>query len=248
MEKTNLKAKIYPVLLGYEEDVDVSHALLNTRFGEKFNGAFLSYIIIDQDNIIVFDTGHNQANFDKGDTIKVIGNAEENYKKKFDELGIKFSDVTHIVLSHLHWDHMQNCNLFPNATIFIQRKEMAYSAAPIYPLYIQSADIAYLIGQCSDRIVYLDGDDNDEFITPNVKLVLLGGHTVGSQVAFVETSRGCVCLTGDIVNIYENLETRSVKEIDVIAWTKAIKRIKKESDIVLPQHEMRVLADYPCIE
>lgn len=243
-----MKAKIYPVKLGTFKDVDYAHMFINTRFGEKLDTACSSFIIIDGDNIIVFDTGHKQAHFNKGDVVNLIGNAEENYKKKFDELNIKFTDVTHIVLSHLHFDHVQNCDLFPNAKIYIQRKEMAYAAAPIYPLYIESADIAYLIGNCSDRIVYLDGEDNDEIISPNVRLVLLGGHTVGSQVAFVETSRGCVALTGDIVNAYENMEVRSVKEIDVIAWVKAIKRIKKEADIILPQHEMRVFDDYPSIE
>jgi len=125
---------------------------------------------------------------------------------------------------------------------------MAYAAAPIDPLYYENSDIADLIGNYSDRIVYLDGEDGDEFISPNVKLVLLGGHSVGSQVAYVETSRGCVILTGDICNTYENLETRSVKEVNVIEWTKAVQRIKREADIVLPQHEPRVLEDYPYIE
>lgn len=152
------------------------------------------------------------------------------------------------MLSHLHWDHVQNCDLFPNARIYIQRMEMAYAAAPIDPTYYESADIAGLIGNYSGRIVYLDGADGDEVISPNVKLVLMGGHSPGSQVAYVETSRGRAILTGDICNVYENLETRSVKEVDVLKWTKAVKKIKKDADIVLPQHELRVLEDYPCIE
>ena len=243
-----MKAKIYPVKLATCVQVDYSHNVMNQRFGEKIDTAMLSFIIKDGDNILVFDTGHKILDYDNNFKLDVVGNAKENFTKKFEELNIRFEDVTHVILSHLHWDHCENCDLFPNAKIYIQRKEMAYAAAPIAPLYYEPADIADLIGNYSDRIIYLDGEDGDEQITPNVKLVLLGGHTVGSQVAYIQTSRGCVILTGDICNVYENLEDRSVKEMNVDQWNKAVRKIKRDADIVLPQHEPRVLVDYPCID
>lgn len=244
-----MSAKVYPIKLATVVQCDYSHNVLNTRFGEKIDTAILSFIIIDGDNIIVFDTGHKILNFEKkGEELNLFGDAGENFKKKLDELGINFDDVNHVVLSHLHWDHIQNCDLFPNAKIFIQRKEMAFAAAPIYPLYYQRDDIVNLLKNFGDRIIYLDGEDSDEMISPNVTLKLMGGHTIGSQVAYIQTSSGCVILTGDICNVYENLEIRSVKEVDVIAWTKAIKKIKEDGDIILPQHEPRVIDDYPIIE
>ncbi len=241
-------AKVYPVKLATVVQCDYSHNVLNTRFGEKIDTAMMSFIIRDGDNVVVFDTGHRVLHYDNGQELNLHGNAEENFKKKFAELDLRFEQVTHIVLSHLHWDHIGNCHLFPNAKIYIQRKEMAFAAAPIYPLYYESEYIAEIIGNYHDRTIYLDGEDGDEQITPNVKLVLLGGHSVGSQVAYINTSKGCVILTGDICNVYENLEIRSVKELDVVQWTKAIKRIKADGDIILPQHEPRVCDDYPRIE
>lgn len=246
--KFNMKAKVYPVKLATVMDCDYSHNVMNTRFGEKLDTAILSFIILDGDDVIVFDTGHKIQDYSKGFEISVRGNVKENFEKKLSELGLTFEDVNHVALSHLHWDHIENCDLFPNAKIYIQRKEMAYAAAPIDPLYYEPDDIADLIGNYSDKIVYLDGEDGDEYISPNVKLVLLGGHSVGSQVAHITTSRGVVVLTGDICNVYENFETRSVKEIDVIQWNKAMKWIKREADIILPQHEPRIIEDYPCIE
>lgn len=125
---------------------------------------------------------------------------------------------------------------------------MAFAAAPIYPLYYEREYIVELLDDFGDKLVFLDGEDGDEQITPHVKLVLLGGHSVGSQVACIETNQGRVILTGDICNVYENLEVRSVKELDVVQWTKAIKWIKENGDIILPQHEPRVFDDYPSIE
>lgn len=238
-------AKVYPVKLATCVQVDFSHNVLNTRFGEKIDTAMLSYIIRDGDNLIVFDTGPKIMNYSNGLDLDLDGNPVEAFQQKFAELQLKFEDVTHVVLSHLHWDHVQNCDLFPNANIFIQRAEMAFAAAPIYPLYYEVSDIANLLGNFSDKLVFLDGDYP---LTDNVKLVLLGGHSVGSQGAFIQTSRGTVVLTGDVCNVYENLEVRSVKEIDVVAWVNAIKRIKEEGDIILPQHEPRVITDYPFIE
>jgi glyoxylase-like metal-dependent hydrolase (beta-lactamase superfamily II) len=244
-----MSAKVYPVKLATVVQCDYSHNVLNTRFGEKIDTAILSFVIIDGKNVIVFDTGHKILNFTKrGQELNLFGDAEENFRKKFDELNLSFEAVTHVALSHLHWDHIQNCDLFPNAKIFIQRKEMAFAAAPLYPLYYVREDIVNLLKDFGDNIVYLDGEDRDELISPNVTLKLLGGHTVGSQVAYIKTGKGTVILTGDICNVYENLETRSVKEVDVIAWTKAIKKMKEEGDIILPQHEPRVVDDYPSIE
>lgn len=238
-------AIVYPVKLATVMQCDYSHNVLNTRFGEKIDTAILSYIIVDGDDIVVFDTGHKILNYDNGQELNLDGIAANNFKKKFEELNLKFEDVNHVVLSHLHWDHIENCDLFPNAKIYIQRVEMAYASCPIYPLYYEVEDIVNLLDNFRDQIVYLDGDEQ---ITENVKLVLLGGHTVGSQAAYITTSKDVVILSGDICNVYENLEVRSVKEMNVVDWAKAIKRMKEEGTIILPQHEPRVLDDYPVIK
>src|SRR5262249_34436997 len=40
--------------------------------------------------------------------------------------GVKPEDVTDIVISHAHWDHMGGIDLFPKATVWIQKQEFAY--------------------------------------------------------------------------------------------------------------------------
>ncbi|MFN8620098.1 MAG: MBL fold metallo-hydrolase [Chloroflexota bacterium] len=39
-------------------------------------------------------------------------------------------DVEFVLLTHLHWDHAGNCDLFPEATVFVQRDELRYAIAP----------------------------------------------------------------------------------------------------------------------
>src|SRR3982750_2597193 len=37
--------------------------------------------------------------------------------------GVKAADVTDIIVSHIHWDHADGLDLFPNARIWIQKEE-----------------------------------------------------------------------------------------------------------------------------
>lgn len=236
--------RIYPIQLGVDDNTDWSHCLINTRFGEKMTGAFLSYLIMGKKEIMIVDTGFRTNVYTKGHQMSIEGNAEQAYTETFNKLGVSFNQVTHILLTHLHWDHMENNHLFPKAKIYVQRREIETAAAPFYPLYYEPQDIGHLISDESDRLVFLDGDIE---ITPGVKAVFGGGHTLGSQMIYVNTSEGNAIITGDIVNIYQNLEIRSVKELDVVGWVKAIKKIKHDADIILPMHDPEVLKRHPVV-
>src|SRR6185503_12387458 len=43
-----------------------------------------------------------------------------------ERLGIRAEQVTDIIASHVHWDHLDGANLFPNARVWIQRAEYDY--------------------------------------------------------------------------------------------------------------------------
>src|SRR4029453_3800612 len=44
--------------------------------------------------------------------------------------GVKPEEVTDIVVSHVHWDHVDGVDLFPNARIWIQKEEYDHYVAP----------------------------------------------------------------------------------------------------------------------
>ena len=44
--------------------------------------------------------------------------------------GVDPHDVEFVVLTHLHWDHAGNCDLFPDATVLVQEAELRYAIAP----------------------------------------------------------------------------------------------------------------------
>jgi glyoxylase-like metal-dependent hydrolase (beta-lactamase superfamily II) len=239
-----MSAKIYPVKLGVFYGTDYSHNVLNKNFGVKVDNSSASFIVIDNGEIIVVDTGF-KIDPENPASANLKGNTADAFKEKFESLNIDFNDVTKIILTHLHWDHCANNELFPNARIFVQRAEMEYAAAPIDPLYYDFKLTGLLLHDCGHRITFVDGDMQ---ITENVGVSLVVGHTLGSQCVIVKIRNETVIITGDLCNVYENLETRSPKEIDCLAWRKSIDKIKAIGTIFLPAHDLTVFDKYPVIE
>ena len=44
--------------------------------------------------------------------------------------GVDPEDVELVILTHLHWDHAGNCDLFPDAEIVVQQSELRYAVSP----------------------------------------------------------------------------------------------------------------------
>src|SRR6202142_4545033 len=43
-------------------------------------------------------------------------------------VGLKPEDITDVIITHMHWDHADGMDLFPNARIWIQKDELQYYA------------------------------------------------------------------------------------------------------------------------
>ena len=72
-------------------------------------------------NILV-DTGCYHENVVKGKGIKDLIKASDAIAK----LGLSAADITDVVITHMHWDHADGMDLFPNAKIWIQKDEYGY--------------------------------------------------------------------------------------------------------------------------
>jgi len=55
---------------------------------------------------------------------------------------------------------------------------------------------------CADRLVVLDGDAE---VLPGINVLLLGGHTMGSQAVMVQTDADPLVLTSDVALTPRNL-------------------------------------------
>ena len=120
---------------------------------------------------------------------------------QLDELGIAPAEVDYLALSHMHYDHAGNANLFAASTWLVQRPEheAAFGGAA-EGLFDRSR---YDRQETAETLI-LDGD-HDVFGDGSVVIKSAPGHTPGHQVLFVNLADpGPVVLSGDLYHFPEN--------------------------------------------
>lgn len=166
--------------------------------------------------------------------------------------GVRPEDVTDIVVSHVHWDHLDGADLFPRARIWIQRAEYetyvdAQGRAKANA--IDSADAAMLHRlNAAGRVRLVPGDSTE--IMPGITVFTGGKHTFASQYATVRTAAGPVVLASDNAYLYENLESRrpiaqTLDSLSNLAAQARMLRLAGSVARVVPGHDALVFVRFP---
>ena len=168
-------------------------------------------------------------------------------------IGIEPGAVQDVIISHMHYDHAGNHDLFPAARYHLQDDEMAFCTGramchPMMRAPFGAADVQAMVGRLfRDRVVFHDGDAE---LAPGLTLHKVGGHTRGLQVVRVRTARGWVVLASDAAHFYANWQQRRPFPIveNVAAYLEAFRRIEALADSprhIIPGHDPQVLSRYP---
>jgi glyoxylase-like metal-dependent hydrolase (beta-lactamase superfamily II) len=168
-------------------------------------------------------------------------------------IGIEPERVEDVILSHMHYDHCGNHDLFPNARYHVQDREMMFStgrsmchAHMRFPF--DAEDVVAMVRRLFDgKLVFHDGD---ETIAPGLSVHYVGGHSMGLQMVRVNTRRGWVVLAADAAHLYANLEHDTPYPIlynaaEVLEGYKRAYALASSPDHVIPGHDPLVLERYP---
>jgi glyoxylase-like metal-dependent hydrolase (beta-lactamase superfamily II) len=166
--------------------------------------------------------------------------------------GVKPEDVTDVVISHIHWDHLDGVDLFPNARVWIQRDEFTHhldSAGTVKDRAIDAADAKILADLARrGRVMLVDGDAQE--IIPGVTVYTGGKHTFASQFAAVKTSEGTVVVASDNMYLYENLSRHVAiaQTLDAASNLRAQERmvtLASDPRLIVPGHDPDVFTRFP---
>ncbi len=168
------------------------------------------------------------------------------------QAGIDASAVRDVVLTHLHWDHAGNIDMFPQASFHIQDAEMAAATGrcichSYFRRQSEVDDVVALVRNLyAGRLKFHDGTGT---IAPGVTVPLIGGHTGGLQAVRVPTARGWVVLASDAVHYWANIEERNPFPAANVALAlegfAVVEGLADGPDHVIPGHDPAVLARFP---
>jgi glyoxylase-like metal-dependent hydrolase (beta-lactamase superfamily II) len=167
-------------------------------------------------------------------------------------LGVRPEDVTDLIVSHVHWDHLDGADLFPNARVWIQRAEYEHHVDPAgraRDRAIDAVDAAMLAGlRAAGRVTLLEGDSAQ--VLPGITAYTGGRHTFASQYVGVATPHGAVVLASDNAYLYENLATHAAiaQTLDPAANLAAqarMARLAGDPRRIVPGHDPAVFVRFP---
>lgn len=208
------------------------------------------WIIEGEDKNILVDTGLGDCE----ETMKVQGSYGVDFiarKTKEQEIltalaskGLTPDDIDIVILTHLHFDHIGNCELFKKAKIYIQKDEVPLLTQPLPYLTFYYSEWKDKVFSALNRMELIEGNVR---LTKNIELVKVGGHAPGQMVVMADTCQGRACIASDFIYNYVNLlynwpmgPVWSVKE-----WMDNIRYIKGNADIILPNHDYKLFEYYP---
>ena len=144
---------------------------------------FIIYLIKAQDRLILIDAGcETMPGFDMREFIGPI--------KALEKHGIIPNDITDVVITHAHHDHIECVSKFKNAVIYIQRDE--YESGKDY--FAEGINIKLF---------------NDEMqICTTIKAVKIGGHSKGSCVVEITDNKKKHVIVGDECYLRECLNKK----------------------------------------
>lgn len=211
--------------------------------------AYYTWVVRNEQRTFIVDTGFDHASAAKRrrDLLRPVG---EGLKT----LGIVAEDVADVIITHMHYDHAGNDDLFPRARFHVQDCEMNYATGRCmchrglnHPYDVDNV-VAMVRRVYDGRVTFHDGATE---LAPGLTLHRVGGHARGLQVVRVKTARGHVVLASDAAHFYAHLDRRKVfptvdSVSDVYEGYDTVLLLASSRQHIIPGHDPAVLDLYPA--
>ena len=207
-EKTGVE-KLYVLNCGEGTAGDISRWTPGLNEGKTMDFVDTCYLIKHTQGWFLWDTGIADAvaampnGLAPADPKAVTWRRPKTLAAQLEQIGVKPSDIKTMGVSHTHPDHIGNVEMFPQATLYVQKTEYDWPGANNEPRFKPSHPVELLSG---DKDVFGDG---------SLTILSTPGHTPGHQSLLVKLPKtGAVVLSGDAVHFKDNWDNRRVPSMN----------------------------------
>lgn len=233
----------------------LKYLVLNAPEKDSINAIFMFWLIKgNNDKNILVDAGF----------LKDVEEAKDydvtNYIRPDSmllKIGLNSNDITDIILTHPHWDHMDGVNLFPDAQVWIQKEDYNYFVGTTWQKGVggnfNKRDVRKLVElNLGGRLNLVDGDNKE--IIPGITVYTGSRHTFNSQFVLVKTGQDKIILASDNVNTYYNLDNLitvpTYATFDTTAYVRSMVRMKtlvSNKKYIIPGHDALLFSGFPVV-
>ncbi len=174
-------------------------------------------------------------------------------------IGIKPEQVTKIIVTHMHFDHIGGvtdfAQAFPAAKFYVQKTEFDFwvnsplsQRAPYKPTANPDAIKAFGEMGKGPRVIQINGD---MVIGPDMQLLLTPGHTPGLQTVLIPTAKGRTIVGSDCAHLFRSYKEDNPSGLitDLPGWLVSYDKLRFNAPVenMFPGHDAKMLTDFPKV-
>lgn len=198
--------RLYVFNCGTIDVLDISVFQPGIGKGEHKTLTNSCYLVVHPKGTLMWDAGLPDAlaQMPEGKTVMdtFVVRTSKTLAGQLKEIGYAPESVKNLGISHMHFDHAGNADLFPHATLLMQKEEYDAAFGPEPAKY--GFDPTTYSTMRSNPLKTLEGD-YDVFGDGTVVIKRMLGHTPGHQALYVKLPKtGNILLSGDLVHYTDN--------------------------------------------
>ena len=196
--------------------------------------------------------------------VEARGGGAEALRGALARVGAAPEQIETLILTHLHFDHAWNLELFPQAQVLLQRDELFHAIDPVPTQRLYYAKPSYMPLLERRRPAALRLLDGDADILPGLSVMKAPGHTPGMQVVLANTARGTAGLVSDLGEEYsawfpadpratkapsnalrDAFRPGPIRSESEMTYSGSMRRVLTRADIIVPAHDDRIPRTMP---
>jgi len=238
---------VYAIKYGHHDRLSSANFIGGDSHDTPMPLSYFVWAIVGPSRTFVVDTGFDAATGAQRGRLTT-----KPVEEGLAAIGIDAASVEDVIVTHMHYDHAGNRELFPRARYHLQDREMHYCTGrcmchPALSHPFDVRDVSSMVHRVFEgRVQFHDGDSA---ITSGLSVHLVGGHTNGLQVVRVRTAQGWMVLASDASHLYANMEQNRPFPVvynvgDMLEGYRRLYSLSDRPEWVVPGHDPEVLTRF----